>query len=154
MTRYFDDLELGATERFGRYKVTREEVIEFASNYDPQLFHLEDEAASKSIFGKISASGWHTCSMMMRMQVDHWKDIGIDKASLGGMGMDELRWTKPVYPGDILSCEVTLIEKKVSKSKPDRGIVKSRCKVYNQDGDIVLTMVSTGIFRSRPAIAE
>ncbi len=154
MTRYFDDLEIGATERFGRYEVTREEVIEFASKYDPQLFHLEDEAASKSIFGKIAASGWHTCGMMMRMQVDHWKETGFDKASLGGAGMDELRWTKPVYPGDTLSCEVTLIEKIASKSKPDRGFIKSHWKVINQDNDVVLTLTATGIIRRRPAETE
>lgn len=150
MTLYFEDLEVGAVERFGRYEVTREEVIEFASRYDPQAFHLDDEAASHSIFGKLAASGWHTCSMMMRMLVDRWKEIGMDKSSLGGAGMDELRWVHPVYPGDILSCEITLIEKTPSRSKPDRGFTRSSWKVFNQDGVLVLSLIATGIILRRP----
>ena len=100
---YFEDIEVGRKTSFGRYEVTREEVIEFATKYDPQPFHLDDEAAAQTYFGRISASGWHSCAMMMRMSADNMKDN--DQAGLGSPGIDELRWVKPVYPGDVLRCE-------------------------------------------------
>lgn len=149
MAVYFDDLVVGSVERFGHYEVTREEVIEFASNYDPQPFHLDDDAAANSLFGKIAASGWHTAAMTMRMMVDHWKQQGMAESSLGGAGMEELRWPHPVYPGDVLRCEVELLEKTPSRSKPFMGILKSRWKVYNQQDVLVLSMVSTGFFRRK-----
>lgn len=151
MTLYFEDLVVGTVERFGSYQVTREEVIEFASKYDPQLFHLDDEAAARGIFGKLAASGWHTCGMMMRMMVEHWRDIGLEKSSLGGAGMDELRWTRPVYPGDVLSCEATVLEKTPSKSRPDRGMTRTLLKMYNQNDELVFSVITLGIFRRRPA---
>lgn len=146
---YFEDMEIGMIDRFGRYEVTREEVLDFASKYDPQDFHLDDEAASHSIFGKIAASGWHTCSMAMRMIVNRWKETGIAESSIGGLGMDELRWAKPVYPGDVLHCEVEVLEKRLSASRPEMGIVKSRWSVYNQNGTLVLSLISSGIWRTR-----
>lgn len=152
MTVYFEDMEVGATDRFGRYEVTREEVIAFASNYDPQPFHLDDEAASVSVFGKLAASGWHTCSIAMRMIVDHWQQNNMAEASMGGLGMDELRWPKPVYPGDVLSCEVQLLEKRASVSRPEMGIIKSRWNVYNQNDELVLTLISNGIWRTRAGL--
>lgn len=151
MTLYFDDLEVGSVERFGEYTVTREEVIEFASKYDPQLFHLEDEAASHSIFGKIAASGWHTCAMMMNMMVRHWQANGLDQASLGGAGMDELRWTRPVYPGDVLHCTGELLEKTPSRSKADRGTTRTRLTVFNQNDEPVMSVIAIGMLRRRPA---
>ncbi len=151
MALYFEDLVVGTIERFGRYEVTREEVIAFASQYDPQPFHLDDAAAAGSIFGRIAASGWHTTAMTMRMIVDHWKEIGFDRASLGGAGMDELRWTAPVYPGDVLSCEIELLEKSASRSKPDRGFIRNRWTVFNQNGEKVLSMIATGIIATRPS---
>lgn len=151
MALYFEDLVVGTIERFGRYEVTREEVIAFASQYDPQPFHLDDAAAAESIFGRIAASGWHTTAMTMRMMVDRWKEIGFDRASLGGAGMDELRWTAPVYPGDVLSCEIELLEKSASRSKPDRGFIRNRWTVFNQNGEKVLSMISTGIIATRPS---
>lgn len=122
MTHY-EDIEVGNHQRFGRYVVTREEVIEYASKYDPQAFHLDDEAASKTYFGRLSASGWHTCAMTMRMLVDNMSTV--QQAGLGSPGVDNLRWVKPVYPGDILRCETEVIEKRRSKSRPDMGLFQN-----------------------------
>lgn len=154
MSRYFEDLTVGSIERFGRYEVTREEVIAFASKYDPQPFHLDDAAAAESIFGRLAASGWHTTSMAMRMIVDHWKATCMDVASMGGAAMDELRWLKPVYPGDTLSCEVELLEKTASRTNPGRGFIKSRWIVLNQKGERVLSVIATGIIATRPHQAD
>ncbi len=151
MAAYFDDLEVGKIQRFGRYEVTREEVIDFASKYDPQLFHLDDEAAAKSIFGKIAASGWHTCGMMMNMMVNYWRDAGLEESSLGGAGMDELRWLKPVYPGDVLHCTSEILDKSQSRSRPDRGMTRTRITVFNQNDDPVMTVITIGMFARRPA---
>lgn len=153
MTLCFEDFEIGRIERFGRYEVTREEVLEFASRYDPQPFHLDDEAAAESLFGRIAASGWHTCAITMRLMVDHWQATGFGEASMGGAGMDQIRWHRPVYPGDVLCAEAEVLEKTPSRSKPDRGFVKSRWKLYNQKDDAVLELVSTGIFRTRAGMA-
>lgn len=145
--RFFEDIEIGAVQRFGAKQVTRDEVIDFASQYDPQAFHLSDEAAAKTYFGRLSASGWHTASMAMRMIVDNMAENL--QAGLGSPGIDELRWLKPVYPGDILRCETEVLEKRQSKSKPEMGSFKSRLTVYNQDDVAVMTMVSTGLIRVR-----
>ena len=150
MTLWFEDMEVGVLDRFGHYQVTREEVIDFASRYDPQLFHIDDEAASKGIFGRLAASGWHTCGMMMNMMVQYWRDSGVEESSLGGAGMDELRWTRPVYPGDTLHCTIELLEKTPSKSKPDRGMTRSRITVFNQNDEPVMSVIAIGIFRRRP----
>lgn len=147
--RYFEDLEIGAVERFGSYAVTREEVMEFARKYDPQPFHLDDAAAARTYFGRLSASGWHTCAMTMAMLVEDLKANGT--AGLGSPGIDELRWLKPVYPGDRLRAESELLEKRISRSRPELGIYKSRITVLNQDGDAVLTMISNGLIATRPA---
>jgi acyl dehydratase len=143
---YFEDLAVGEVHRFGAYAVTREEVIDFASKYDPQPFH-SDEAAAATHFGRLSASGWHTCAMVMAMLVEDLKKH--QRASLGSPGIDELRWLKPVYPGDILSCENEVIEKRVSQSRPEMGIFKSRLTVTNQDGVAVMTMISNGLIATR-----
>lgn len=150
MPIYFDDMEIGKVERFGHYTVTRKEVVEFASKYDPQPFHLDDDAASESIFGKVAASGWHTCGMMMNMMVRHWQAVGLDDASLGGAGMDELRWTRPVYPDDVLYCTAELLEKTPSRTKPDRGMTRTQLTVFNQNDDVVMSMIAIGMFRRRP----
>ncbi len=153
MTLFFDDLVVGTVERFGRYEITREEVIAFAQRYDPQPFHLSDEGAAGTLFGRVAASGWNTAAATMRMIVEHWKATGRDKASLGGIGTDELRWLKPVYPGDILSMEVELLEKIPSRSKPDRGVVRARWTTLNQHGEAVMTQVSTGMTKRKTADA-
>lgn len=141
--QYFEDYIVGTKSSFGRYEVTREEVIEFASKYDPQPFHLSDEAAAKTYFGRLSASGWHTCAMLMRMLVENMKDQ--KTASLGSPGLESLQWKKPVYPGDVLRVETELFEKRRSKSRPEMGITKSRVQVFNQHGELVLESVNLGL---------
>jgi acyl dehydratase len=145
---YFQDVQVGAKQTFGCYHVTRDEVLEFAAKYDPQAFHLDDEAAAKTFFGRISASGWHTCAMTMRMLVDHMTGLGF--ASLGSPGVDELRWLLPVYPGDTLQCENEVLEKRQSNSKPEMGSYRTRLTVINQDNRPVMTMVSTAFIQVRP----
>lgn len=147
--QYWEDIEVGAQSRFGRYEVTREEVIAFASRYDPQPFHLSDEAASQTYFGRLSASGWHTCAMLMRMLVEHMKTQ--DQAGLGSPGIDDLRWLKPVYPGDTLRAESEVIDKSPSKSRPDMGSYRARTTVFNQDDEPVMRLTSIGLIRRRPA---
>ena len=144
---YFEDLEPGTAASFGRYQVTREEVVEFASKYDPQPFHLSDEAAATTHFGRISASGWHTCAMVMRMMVDNITERR--HAGLGSPGLDELRWLKPVYPGDTLRIETTLLDKTPSRSRPEMGSFRSEVKVFNQEEAVVATMKSIGLIRRR-----
>ncbi|MEB3414992.1 MaoC family dehydratase [Alteriqipengyuania sp. WL0013] len=144
---HYEDLVVGETEEFGAYEVTREEVIEFASKYDPQPFHLDDEAAAATYFGRLSASGWHTAAMTMRMMVDNFSQK--QRASLGSPGIDELRWLKPVYPGDTLSITSELIEKRRSKSRPEMGIMRAKSTTWNQHGEAVMTLVSNGLIKVR-----
>lgn len=143
---YFEDLEPGTTAAFGRYEVTREEVIEFATKFDPQPFHLSDEAAAQTHFGRLSASGWHTCAMVMRMMVDNITERG--QAGLGSPGLDELRWLRPVYPGDTLRVETELIDKTPSRSRPEMGSFRSAVKVFNQHDALVATMKSIGLIKT------
>lgn len=144
---YFEDLEIGTKASFGRYEVTREEVLEFAAKYDPQPFHLSDEAAAQTHFGRISASGWHTCAMTMRMLVDNITER--KQAGLGSPGQDELRWHKPVYPGDVLRVETELLEKTRSRSRPEMGSFKSIVTVLNQNDEKVMTFRSIGLIAVR-----
>ena len=146
MQRY-EDIEVGHKAAFGRYHVTREEVIEFARKYDPQPFHLDDAAAAATHFGRLSASGWHTCAMTMAMMVENMKSER--SAGLGSPGVDQLRWKKPVYPGDTLRCETEVIEKRRSASRPEMGIFKSHIRTYNQHDELVLEMVSNGLIATR-----
>lgn len=145
--QYFEDIEVGTKASFGDYAVTREEVIAFAGKYDPQPFHLSDEAAAATHFGRLSASGWHTCAMTMAMLVAHLK--ANQQAGLGSPGIDELRWLKPVYPGDRLRCETEVLEKRRSASRPEMGIFRSRMAVFNQDDVVVMTFVSNGLVETR-----
>ena len=145
--QYFEDIAVGAKQAFGSYAVTREEVMEFARKYDPQPFHLSDEAAAATHFGRLSASGWHTCAMTMAMLVAHLK--ANQQAGLGSPGIDELRWLKPVYPGDRLRCETEVLDKRRSVSRPDMGIFRSRMAVFNQDDVVVMTFVSNGLIETR-----
>lgn len=146
--KYFEDIEIGATTRFGSYPVTREEVIAFASKFDPQPFHLSDEAAAKTHFGRLSASGWHTCAMMMAMLVENMKSS--EQAGLGSPGQDELRWLKPVYPADTLSCQIEVIDKRASRSRPEMGSYRSRITVLNQHDEAVMTTIAIGLIATRP----
>ncbi len=145
--QYFEDIAVGTKARFGDYAVTRDEVVAFAEKYDPQPFHLSDEAAAQTHFGRLSASGWHTCAMTMAMLVAHL--TANEQAGLGSPGIDELRWLKPVYPGDRLRCETEVLEKRRSASRPEMGIFKSRMSVFNQDDVMVMTFVSNGLVETR-----
>lgn len=146
--RYFEDLEIGAETHFGSYEVTREEVLEFARKYDPQSFHLSDEEAAKTHFGRLAASGWHTCAMTMAVIARHV--VEEEQAGLGSPGVDELRWLKPVYPGDTLHVRGEIIEKRPSRSKPDIGSFRTRTTVTNQDDVPVMSFVSIVLIRRRP----
>lgn len=144
---YFEDIEIGKKSSFGQYAVTMEEVLEFATKYDPQAFHLDNEAAAQTHFGRISASGWHTCAMTMRMLVDNMKVNA--QAGLGSPGVDEIRWLKPVYPGDTLRVESEILSKRQSVSKPEMGSFQGKNTVFNQHDEQVMTLVSIGLIRVR-----
>lgn len=147
--RYYEDLVVGAVAGFGDYAVTREEVLAFARRYDPQPFHLDDEAAAATHFGRLAASGWHTAAMTMAMLVAQMGRTA--EASLGSPGLDELKWLRPVHPGDRLRVETELLEKRLSASRPGLGLTKSRTTTFNQDGVAVMTFVANGMIRTRPA---
>ena len=146
--QYFEDIEVGAETYFGRYEVTREEVLDFARKYDPQPFHLSDEAAAKTHFGRLAASGWHTCAMTMAVIVRAFAER--PQAGLGSPGVDELRWLKPVYPGDTLHVRGEIVEKTPSRSKPEIGSFRTRTTVTNQHDEPVMRMTSIVLIRRRP----
>jgi acyl dehydratase len=145
---YFEDFPVGDVRESPSRAVTRDEIVAFARQYDPQPFHLDDEAATRSIYGGLLASGWHTCALYMRLM---WETFLKDTASLGSPGVDEIRWVKPVRPGDTLRVRFTVVEATPSRSKPDRGIVRSLSEVFNQHGEVVMTMRGLGLFGRRPA---
>jgi acyl dehydratase len=145
---YFEDLEIGAETYFGSYEVTREEVLEFARKYDPQPFHLSDEEAAKTHFGRIAASGWHTCAMTMAVIAR--KVVGEKQAGLGSPGVDELRWLRPVYPGDTLHVTGKIVDKTPSRSKPEIGSFRTKTTVTNQDDVPVMRFTSIVLIRRRP----
>lgn len=144
--KYFEDVQVGDTTRFGRYEVTREEIIEYARQFDPQPFHLDEAAARASIFGGLIASGWHTGAMFIRMVCD---GMIPEAATSGAMGFDDLKWLKPVRPGDVLSVESVVREKLESRSRSDRGTVKVESRVSNQRGEVVMSLVSLVIYLRR-----
>jgi acyl dehydratase len=146
---YFEDLPIGVETEFGSYDVTREEVIEFARKYDPQPFHLDDEAAAKTHFGRIAASGWHTTAMTMAVIAR--AVVAEEQAGLGSPGIDELRWLKPVYPGDRITVRGTILDKTPSRSKPGIGSFRTQTVVTNQDGVDVMRFTSIVLIRRRPA---
>ncbi|WP_096701242.1 MaoC family dehydratase [Magnetospirillum sp. 15-1] len=145
--RYFEDYPQGAVYRFGAITVEFDEVIAFASRYDPQVFHMDPEAARETIFGGLIASGWYTAALMMRMFCEHYLS---KVASLGSPGLDEVRWPRPVRPGDCLSLRVTVAAVTPSRSKPDRGVVTSFIEVLNQGDDVVMSMKAANMLRRRP----
>ncbi|HEY0313735.1 MAG TPA: MaoC family dehydratase [Allosphingosinicella sp.] len=146
---WFEDIVVGRETEFGSYEVTREEVLDFARKYDPQPFHLSDEAAAKTHFGRLAASGWHTCAMVMAVIARHV--VKEEQAGLGSPGIDELRWLKPVYPGDTLHVTGRIVDKRPSRSKPDLGSFRTFTTVTNQDNVPVLTFTSIVLMRRRPA---
>jgi acyl dehydratase len=144
---YFDDFSVGQTLAVGSRSITEEEIIVFAKQFDPQPFHVDKDAARHSIFGSIIASGWHTCSIIMRLMVDGFL---ADSTSLGSPGVDEVRWLKPVRGGDTLSVTTTILDVKPSTSKTDRGVVWTEWRATNQHGELVATIKGMGMFLRRP----
>jgi acyl dehydratase len=144
--RYWEDFKVGEVEHIGEKRVERDEVIAFAKQYDPQPFHIDEAAARHSMYGGLIASGWHTCAMVMRMMCDAYLTRA---ASVGSPGIENLKWLKPVRPGDILSARRTTLDTRASKSKPDIGIVNNLWEVFNQKGEKVMSMQGHGMFRRR-----
>ena len=140
----FESFEIGQKQNFGAYEVTEEEIIEFATKYDAQFFHLDHEAAKDSLFGGLCASGWHTCAMTMSMMVEN---MDLHGRSLGSPGIDCLRWLRPVYPGDILSVQMEVLDTVPSKSRPNIGVVTNKVSVSNHTGVVVMEFTSKVIFR-------
>jgi acyl dehydratase len=148
--RYFEDYEPGSVHEFGSIAVTEDEVLSFGRRFDPQVFHTDPEAAARTEYGGLIASGWHTAGLMMRLYSDHY----LSKVStLASPGVDEVRWLLPVRPGDTLSLRVTVVEARRSRSKPDRGIVSSGVEVLNQRGDVVMTVTALNFFLCRETAA-
>lgn len=145
---FYEDLKVGEVEEFGSYTVTRDEVVEFASKYDPQPFHLDEELAKNSVFGDLCASGWHTGAMMMRMIVD--RSIGSRIASMGSPGLDKVEWKKPVFPGDVLSLRGKIIDMRESASRSNLGLLKSEYEVLNQNNEIVMRVIANSMILKRP----
>lgn len=139
----FESFEVGQKQTFGAYEVTEEEIIDFATRYDPQFFHLDHEAAKHSLFGGLCASGWHTCAMTMSMMVANMDANG---RSLGSPGIESLRWLLPVYPGDVLSVQMEVLDTIPSRSRPNIGVVVSKVSVSNHKKNVVMEFVSKGFF--------
>jgi acyl dehydratase len=144
--RYFEDYVPGAVHEFGSVVVDEEEVLDFGKRYVPLPYHIDKEAAKKSIYGGLIASGWHTAALMMRLYSDNYLS---KVANLGSPGCEEMRWDKPVFPGDELSVRVTVLEARVSQSKPDRGIVRSFVEVLNQKREVAMSLKMVNFVRSR-----
>lgn len=145
--RYFEDYRTGEVFEFGDYLITRQEIVDFATRYDPQAFHVDEAAGRDSIFGGLIASGWMTCSVLMRILVDNFIS---PVSSMGSPGIDELRWLKPVRPGDRLHARVTVLDSRRSTSRPDRGIIHFHQEALNQDAEVVLSMRGMGMSKCRP----
>lgn len=148
---FFEDFRVGDVDEFGEQPVTQEAIIAFARQFDPQPFHIDEAAAQRSVFGGLIASGWHTASLCMRMAVDRF--LGPTSGSLGSPGIDELRWHKPVRPGDTLHLRLEVLEVTPSRSKPDRGSVRFGYQVLNQHNEVVMTMKGIGLFSRRTPLA-
>lgn len=150
---YWEDMPVDSVRELGSVQVERQEVLDFASRYDPQPFHLDDAAAAKTPFGRLAASGWHTCAMAMGLMVRNFLN---QSSSLGSPGLEQLKWLKPVYPDDTLTARQRVIEARPMNSRPDVGLVRSHTELFNQHGEQVLLMDSWGMFRRRNpgAVAE
>ncbi|MCF8470104.1 MAG: MaoC family dehydratase [Parvibaculum sp.] len=143
---YWEDFPPGETIEFGHKHVTKKEILEFASEFDPQPFHLDEDAAKASILGGLCASGWHSCAMMMRMMCDGYL---LESASLGAPGVDEVRWKRPVYVDDILRLRRTCVESRASKSRPEMGLTKFHFEMMNQKDEIVMTSLGWAMYGRR-----
>ena len=144
--RYLEDFIEGAVHAFGPVTITEEEIVAFGEKFDPQLFHTNPEGAKETAYGGLIASGWHTCSLFMRLFVEYYLP---GPASLGSPGVDELRWLKPVRPGDELTLRITVHKVKPSRSKPDRGVLFSFCEMLNRESEVVATMMAMNLIKYR-----
>lgn len=143
--RYFEDASIGSTATFGGYDVTKSEIVEFARTYDPQPFHLDEDAAAESIFGELVASGWHTMAMCMRMVTERPDPL----AELAGVGADNIRWHEPVRPGDHLHLRAEIVDKRASTTHDDRGYVTTKFEGINGDDTVVVSYEATAIVKRR-----
>lgn len=144
--RYLEDFVQGDVHAFGPVTITENEIVQFGKKFDPQLFHTDPNRAKETVYGGLIASGWHTCSLFMRLFVEHYLP---GRASLGSPGVDELRWLKPVRPGDELTLRITVDKVKPSRSKPDRGVLFSFCEMLNQESEVVTTMKAMNLISYR-----
>jgi acyl dehydratase len=144
--RYLEDFVAGAVHEFGPMTITEDDIVRFGKQFDPQIFHTDPEGARETVYGGLIASGWHTCSLFMRMFVEHYLP---GPASLGSPGVDKLRWLNPVRPGDELTLRITVHKVKPSRSKPDRGVLFSFCEMVNQNRDVVVSMMGMNLIRYR-----
>lgn len=149
---YWEDLQPGTTRELGSVMPSTEEIIAFASQFDPQPFHMDEEAGQRSIYGGLCASGWHTCAMAMRLTVDN---LLRNSSSMGSPGLESLKWLKPVYPGDTLTLKHTILESRPLRKRLNVGLVRSAWEMFNQEGEKVLYMEGYGMFKRRhPGTAE
>lgn len=148
--RWFDDFAVGEQFEFGAYVVSEEEIIDFARRYDPQPFHLDHDAAKASHFGGLVASGWMTSAVLMRLLCDHFIPR---QSSMGSPGVDEVRWLKPLRPGDTVRARVEVAETRASQSKPDRGVIRCRHQLLNQHDEVVMSMHGMGMYKKRPTVS-
>ncbi len=146
--KYFEDFSPGDSMELGSHTMDEASIIQFAQQFDPQYYHVDPERARDSIFGGLAASGWHTVGVYMRMLVDGLLN---DAASLASPGIDELRWQRPVHPGDTLRGRITVLETRPSSSRPDRGLVRTRGELFNQNDELVMSLVALNFFHRRPA---
>ena len=146
--QYFEDIEPGERHSIGSYTITKEEITEFAQKYDPQPFHLDEDAAAESIYGGLIASGWQTIAICMRMLVD---ELVNDQASMGARGANELRWIRPVRPGDTISLTTEVLETRPAERNPEVGEVDTEIIAYNQDDDPVVRWIALGLVARRDA---
>jgi len=152
ITYFWEDMAVGQVRDLGTISPSREDIIAFASQFDPQPFHLDDTAGAASVFGGLCASGWHTCSMAMRLMVTNFLQ---QTSSLGSPGLENIQWKKPVYPNDTLRLQTTVLETKPMGRRPDVGMTRNLWEMFNQHGDKVLHMEGWGMFRRRhPATPE
>ena len=146
--RYFEDFHIGDTFDLGSLTVTAEEIIAFARQFDPQYFHTDPQRAKESIFGGLVASGWHTGSLFMRLLVD---GLFSKIESIGSPGLDQVRWLQPVRPNDILHGRLTVIDARVSRSRPTVGILRSNCELFNQHNELLMTLIGIHFVVRQPA---
>jgi acyl dehydratase len=145
--KWFEDYVVGRTTEHGSIRVDEDELVDFGRRFDPQPFHIDPDAAAIGPYGGLIASGWHTCALMMRLLAQEYLS---PVSSLGSPGIDELRWLRPVRPGDELSLRTTVEEARLSRSKPDRGLLRTRIELVGSGGDVVLRLLAMNLVSTRP----